>query len=97
MSYLTPGLKYIVQFVMLMNDDAYSGTPVSLELVLLDGTKKSRAVDLMDLGKIKHVNVKVANFISTVQKGNVEFSLPNYDEEIKSGTKIAGVLIQPRF
>ena len=97
MQRLEKGVKYDVMFVILMIDPSGFEPKATLSLELPSGKTLERKVSLQAIKPKQWTKVKVGDFVATEEKGDVIFSLTNYEKlNWKKGMIIEGVLIQAR-
>ena len=97
MKRLETGVKYDVMFVILMIDPSGFEPKATLSLELPSGKRQERKVSLQAIEPKQWTKVKVGDFVATEEKGDVVFSLTNYEKlNWKKGMIIEGVLIQAR-
>jgi len=97
MQRLKTGVKYDVMFVILMIDPSGFEPKATLSLELPSGKTLERKVSLQGIKPKQWTKVMVGDFVATEEKGDVVFSLTNYEKlNWKKGVIIEGVLIQPR-
>lgn len=98
-SKLSPGILYEVAYVIKLKDPAYGWeAPVSIRLLLPDGSRQEKKVNLKEKPKGDWIKIPVGDFKTPVRKdGEIEFSLYEYaGGKWKRGLLIMGVTIQPK-
>ncbi|KAJ4960174.1 hypothetical protein NE237_020084 [Protea cynaroides] len=98
-SNLSPGVKYVVTFVISLKNTANGwNVPVNFELILPDGTKQERKEDFPSKPKGQLLEILVGEFeTGREMEGDVKFSLIEINGGLwKSGLVLKGVRIQPK-
>ncbi|PWA73923.1 phloem protein 2-A1 [Artemisia annua] len=98
-SKLTPGIKYEVVFVVMLNDRANGWeVPINIRLVLPDGSKQEHKENIMEKPRSKWFEIPVGEFMVGAKKGGfVEFSLYQQGINWKKGLLVKGVAIRPKI
>nr|CAD1819087.1 unnamed protein product [Ananas comosus var. bracteatus] len=97
--YLTPGVTYVVAFIVMMNDEAYGwSTPVKLRLKSPDGSVQQREESMEEKPRGKSLMLQVGEFTTKAeQEGEMEISLFEYEDgSWKRGLTVIGVIIHPK-
>lgn len=93
---LKEGLKYKVQFKIMLRDDLKFDVPVDLALVLPDGTKQENQENLMRKPRNQWIWLKVGEYKAQNVYGDIYFSLKATDVyTAKKGLVIGGVRFLP--
>ncbi|OVA11830.1 Phloem protein 2-like [Macleaya cordata] len=101
-SYLSPGVKYEVVFLLMLKDHSYGwDVPVNLRLVFPNGaTQHQHKVNLQTRPRSQWVELHVGEFQTPPnkqEKAEIQFSMFEYEGgQWKRGLVIKGVIIQPK-
>ncbi|KAK9226985.1 hypothetical protein WN943_012033 [Citrus x changshan-huyou] len=96
---LSPGISYEVLFVIMLKDPAYGWeVPVSLRLLLPNGTKQEHKENLIVKPRNQWIEIPVGGFKSTPENaGEMEISMYEYEGgKWKRGLVVKGVIIRPK-
>lgn len=98
-SYLTPGVMYVVAFIVMMNDGAYGwSTPVKLRLKLPDGSVQQHEESMEEKPRGESLTLQVGEFTTKAEQGEMEISLFEYEDgSWKRGLTVMGVIIRPKW
>ncbi|KAI3840449.1 hypothetical protein MKW92_020110 [Papaver armeniacum] len=100
-SKLSPGVNYEVVFVVMFREWSGGwGTPVDLCLILPDGQRPVKKVNLETMPKSQWIEVHVGDFKTPQQPGDeeteVSFSLLKQELNWKKGLVIEGAVVRPK-
>lgn len=97
MSRLTPGAKYQVCFLVMLQDPAegWESCPVTVKLKLLDGSCQEHQVNLSDLPKNQLTMVVVGHFVGSSDTGEIIYSMLETSKVMKKGLVVKDVAIRP--
>ncbi|RWR85722.1 protein PHLOEM PROTEIN 2-LIKE A1 [Cinnamomum micranthum f. kanehirae] len=97
-SYLSPGAKYEVAFVVKIEEPFYGwNVPVTLRLLCPGEEVQERKEILQDKPKSQWVELYVGDVANPKQSGEIQFSLFEYqDGRWKRGLIIKGAIIRPK-
>ncbi|ONK71882.1 uncharacterized protein A4U43_C04F13350 [Asparagus officinalis] len=93
---LTPGLKYQVLYMIMVEDplEGWESCPLKLRVTLPDGSSQTQQVDLCKLPKGQLI-MTVAGFFDSVGDGEVIFSVIETSDVVKKGLVIKDAVIRP--
>ena len=96
---LTPKTLYEVAFVIMLKHSGYGWyVPVTVTLVLPDGSKQQRKVNMMEKPRDQWINIPFGEFQTSPEKpGEIVFYFHGFEGgNWKSGLLIKGVKIEPK-